>query len=812
MASTKVTVPDFQFSGFYYAEILARLRQFNRINAPEITSEEPEEPFIQLERAFALVGHYNNVLLDFVANEVFLPTLKLQDSARNALALIDFRLRDYSPATTELLLELAQVPTTSVTVLDADTLFETERSEESEPVPFENVDSAVVVGPSNVVDGAFGLEFDRTGSDGSTVAGDATAFESASIAATADDVGKVIELSGSILGNNGVFQIVEYVSATRVRLGGAFGGDAPLFIAEGATISWTVRAFGADGSTEVNGVGTWTPWASGPAVGDTFYFGSKYAMFSKFGVVLDTAAANVTGVWEYWDPDEEDENPDSVTNLGTTLRFDVNDLLGTDDRRGAFVRVTYLPTGQSELLVSTWTSPNNRVTTTAFLGQSGTPSTDPQDYAVGVTWQPLPNQDDATFDLTVDADVEYDLPQTLRANWQKTTVQAVEGFWVRYRVVSSASPTAPVIDGIDVAGGTQYLLVDATQGETVDSEALVSSDGSASQTFELSQTPGLRDTVQVYVDEGGGEVEWTNLTAAGKTLLTSDGNDRHFEVRQDSTGRLTVAFGDGTRGKIPALGVDVIRFEYRVSAAEDGNVGVDTITVNSDGPALVASVTNPRPAAGWREADGASDASLALVKEEGPASLRTLGRAVSPSDYEDLAVNFTTSAGVRPVVRAKAIEEGYGPKTVKLVVVGVNGTQITSSVKTELEEYFNGNLATQVEGVGQANHEVTVVTYSARLIAYTVVVRANEALSEAAVRTALAALVSPTSLESDGQTYTWRFGGRVPNSRVAAEVFSLSAGNVFDVDVSVPAADQELSEVELPLLDSGNLTVTLIRE
>lgn len=812
MASTKITVPSYQFSGFYYAEILTRLRQFNRINAPEITSEEPEEPFIQLERSFALVGHYNNVLADFVANEAFLPTLKLQDSARDLLALIDYQIKDYSPSTAELLIELTQVLSVSTTVLDADTLFETERTEDSEAVPFENVDTAITVGPTNVVDGAYGLQYVRNGTDGFTIAGDATAFESTTISATASDIGRIIELSGSILGNNGLFKILEVISTTRVRLGGVFGGDAPLFISEGATISWTIREFNADGSAEVNGVGVWSPWSSGPNAGDSFYFGSSFVMWSKFSMALGTPAANITGVWEFYDPDEEDESPDSVTNLGTQLEFNINTLLGINDVRGAFVRVTYLPTGQSELLVSTFTSPNNKVTTTAFLGQSGTPSTDVQDYAVGAVWQPLPDLDDQTFDLTVDADVDYTLPQTLTDNWQKVTIQNLEAFWIRYRVVSVNTPTAPSIDSIDITADKQYLLIDATQGETVDSEPTVSSNGFASQEFELTQTPGLRDTVSVFVDEGGGEVEWTNLTALEKRLLTSASNDRHFEVKQDSLGTLTVLFGDGTRGKIPTLGVDNIRFEYRISATNDGNVGADTITVNSDGPALVADVTNPRPASGWKEAEGASDASLALVKEEGPASLRTLGKATSPSDYEDLAVAFTTSAGTRPIIRAKAIEEGFGPKTIKLVVVGVNGTQISQSTKDELEEYFNGNASTQVEGVGQANHEVTVVNYSARLIDYTLVVRASDALSESAIRTALAALVSPTTFESDGQTFVWRFGGRVPNSRIASEVFSLSPGNIYDVDVPTPSNDQELSEVELPLLNSSNLTVTIIRE
>jgi hypothetical protein len=100
----------------------------------------------------------------------------------------------------------------------------------------------------------------------------------------------------------------------------------------------------------------------------------------------------------------------------------------------------------------------------------------------------------------------------------------------------------------------------------------------------------------MFVDEGGGEVEWTNVTALGRTLLSSGPRDRHFAVRQDATGTLTVkTSADGVFGRVPPLGVDNVRFEYRVGAARDGNVGAGTVTVNTAGAELVKSATNPRP-------------------------------------------------------------------------------------------------------------------------------------------------------------------------------------------------------------------------
>jgi predicted phage baseplate assembly protein len=115
--ATEITIPDFDFSGFYYAEILEALIQYKRQNVPELTDESEFEPFIQLLRATALVGHLNNVLLDLVANESTLPTAKLVETVRNMLRLIDYELSPATPAQVDLVYELAKVFLTSTEVI-----------------------------------------------------------------------------------------------------------------------------------------------------------------------------------------------------------------------------------------------------------------------------------------------------------------------------------------------------------------------------------------------------------------------------------------------------------------------------------------------------------------------------------------------------------------------------------------------------------------------------------------------------------------------------------------------------------------------
>ena len=80
--ATEIKVPDFQFSGFYYPELLESLILFKRQNIPEHTDESAFDTLIQFIRMQALVGHLNNVLIDLVANESTLPTAQLVESVR----------------------------------------------------------------------------------------------------------------------------------------------------------------------------------------------------------------------------------------------------------------------------------------------------------------------------------------------------------------------------------------------------------------------------------------------------------------------------------------------------------------------------------------------------------------------------------------------------------------------------------------------------------------------------------------------------------------------------------------------------------
>jgi predicted phage baseplate assembly protein len=711
-----IDVPAFEFSGFYYPEILEALIQFLRTDVEEITDESPEEPFIQLLRAFALTGHLSNVLIDIVANERFLPTARLRPSVRALLQLIDYRLAQARPAAAEVVVELSQVFNASTTVVPAASRFATEETEQAQAVVFEALSSVAT---------------ERT-----------------------DRIGAVVAYRD-------------------------------------ATTTW------ADHTANAIAAIPFDVWGAAPAAGDALYVGHATAIWDALRADVDIASPGVTGVWEFYAGDFEGGQPDGVTNLGSTLRLTLNGILGSASRAGTIVRVRCVATGATEDLAVTFSGGVNRVDTATFLGQS-VPSTDASAYVVGSDWREVGGLTDETVALSVAGvgDVSYRLPQTLTETWRKTVVNGVEAYWIRFRVIAAVGANAVELAEIRVDAGGQFLVVEVRQGESQEDAPLGSSTGLESQTFQLLQFPVLDDeSLRVFVDEGL-EQEWTRVN----DFLSSTPVDRHFRVEFDDDGRCTVTFGDGVNGKIPAAGVNNIRALYRTMEEVNGNVGAGAINVNQSGIAFANRVYNPRQASGFRVREGSTPEDLARVKLAGPATLRTRDRVVSSEDAEILA---TAQSSNLSIVRALAVEEAFGPKTVGLVCVGAGGAGLTAAQLDAAEKFFNGDPVAGTRSRLVLNHQLTAENYTPKIVNVVATVYGGNL---AAVKTALTALLSPVAVEDDGVTWVWDFGGEVPVSRINAAIFATTP-RPRKVVITTPASDVVLGDEELP--NVGTLTITV---
>jgi len=716
MPSTNITIPNFQFSAFYYPQILEALILYKRINVPELTDESEFEPFIQLLRAVACVGHLNNVLIDLVANESTLPTAQLPESVRNMLRLIGYELRSATPSQTDMVHKLAAVRTTTTELVRARSQFATRRSG-TDPIVFFETSEALSIGATNLLSKVYLCDEVDGGYDETSDANDP---------------------------------------------GEAFG-------------LWTTPIHNA-----------------------VVYFGHSDVMFDKLTLTVNVAA-DLSGVWEYYDGDWTDESPDSVSDLGGQLLFDLSGLLGDQNRAGAVVRITLNSTGAYEETVSTWNGSTNTAQT-GLIGQTA-PSVVASDYTVGADWRELPDVSDGTAGLTVGGDVEFTLPQNEYRDWRKTEIDGVLGYYIRYRVISVNTVTSIELVVARIDTGGQYALTPVTQGRTVLGEILGSSTGAPDQRFEIAKDYFIWDSETVYVDD----VEWTRVD----NFLESLNNDKHYVVELGEDDRATFVFGDGANGSVPAIGQGNISSDYRWGANEDGNVGAGAVTVDKSGLSYVSTSWNPRQAVGWSEAQSASETSLARAKIAGPATLRTRDVALGPDDMEELAVAFTDDDGASPYVRAQAVEEGFGVKTTKLIVVVSGGGQASSSQLSTLDTHFNGD-ATAVPPVKKhlvANQEVTSVNYTPRSIDINATVEATSGVTAAAILNQLARILHPEALKADGVTWMWEFGDEIAHSRLEHEIFEADP-RIKKVALVVPSGDTQLGGDELPTL--GTATITLV--
>jgi len=718
---TTITIPEFNFTSFYYPEILEALFQYKRQNVPELTDESEFEPFVQLLRAFACVGHLNSVDTDIIANESTLPTANLVETVRNMLKLIDYDMSPATPAQVELLYELSRSFLTSTEVVSAKAKTATQRSG-SDPIRTYEANEALTITQTDQIGTAFSVEDDT------------------------------------------------YTDRTAALISTSSGDDF---------LPWT--------TAELN---------------DSMLFGHSNVMWDKLTVDLTTGGSGFTGVWEFYDGDWIKEKPDSIEQVSSQLVIVINDLLGTSPVPNTTIRVTLNETGAYEEVDSAWSSPDNFVTV-GLLGQT-TPSTNVDDYSVGSNWTIMDVITDGTSNFQESGDVEYEIPQTITKNWITTTINGTSAYWLRYRITTITAPVSPTFHNVLLDDGKLYVIRLATQGITTEDNPLGSSNGTADQMFETSRDNFISDSQTVTVDS----VEWTEVD----DFVDSLSGDKHYLVELGEDDRATIVFGSGDAGKIPAIGSENIAIEYRYGAQDDGNVGPNVITVDKQGLTAVSSITNPRQAAGWREADGSSEASLERVKIAGPASLRTKSVAIGADDVVTLTKAYVDANGSRLFSRALAIEEGLGAKTIELVVVLQGGALATTSQLDDLSEYFNGNRLSipALPSRIVANQQVTAFNYTPREIDVTATVTTTATLQQ--IVNHLNLVFTPEALKDDGVTNEWLFGGEVTTSRIIHEIFKVDIITTTTTTTKVvlvsPSSDIVLGARELPTI--GTLAITII--
>jgi predicted phage baseplate assembly protein len=216
-----------------------------------------------------------------------------------------------------------------------------------------------------------------------------------------------------------------------------------------------------------------------------------------------------------------------------------------------------------------------------------------------------------------------------------------------------------------------FNLVPVSRGTTVTGEVLGSGNAAlAGQSFTLSKFPltylhgdgGPVSTLTVTVNQ----IQWREVPS----FYGQAASARVFVVtRSPDQTVTTVTFGDGVNGARLPSGTGNVMASYRYgSGAVKPRAGLLT-TINQPQPNL-ASIQNPVAVSGGTDPEAPGD-----VRSAAPASVTTLGRAISATDYAAIAAQ---APGVDRAAAAWTFDPA-GQRTLVTVYVSDDEAAVTAA-------------------------------------------------------------------------------------------------------------------------------------
>lgn len=291
------------------------------------------------------------------------------------------------------------------------------------------------------------------------------------------------------------------------------------------------------------------------------------------------------------------------------------------------------------------------------------------------------------------------------------------------------------------------------------------SDGSSNQRFSVRDNNVVPTSIVVDVYEGANNtaVRWSY----NQNLATSSASDSNYNIYVTSDGYTQIVFGNGVNGRIPPTN-SAVKASYTVSDGSLGNVGPNTITNLSSPIANIVVNGNANAAFGGAEAE-----SITSIKQNLPTVFRTQGRAVSVSDYEDIA------RGLQGVSKAKAVYNGSGVNggsvTVHVVSFQSDYTTSGSTASTiSVDSEFRANVAAELSAVSMLG--VSAISVPSSVSSERVKITANVAVLPNHIQQVVKELVEEAVVslfEFDNVS----FGGRI------------TLGEVYRTILAVPGVD-----------------------
>jgi predicted phage baseplate assembly protein len=422
----------------------------------------------------------------------------------------------------------------------------------------------------------------------------------------------------------------------------------------------------------------------------------------------------------------------------------------------------------TELTIQVWTAEaGRRAAMTCGLDASPSyPSATVRWSAwTGFDWTPITLLKDDTLAFTRSGEIVLRTPDGLA-----TTVippEAASLYWLRAELVTSHYERPPVLKALRT--NTMTL----TQMETVKDEVLGGSTGRPNQTFRLTNTPVLRDSLDLEVDQGSGPELWKQV----EDFLASSSRDQVYVLNR-TTGE--VRFGDGRRGAIPIAnvnnpGANVVARRYRYGGGTKGNVPAGALHALRSSVAGIEEngVINLVASYGGRDEE-----TLDQAKQRAPAAIRSRCRAVTADDFEFFATQAAN------IARAKALPLRH-PDFPDVAVPGVVTVVVVPDSADDRPRPSEGTLRTVCAYLDQRRlltTEVYVAPPTYQEVSVDVELVAEESADLAQVQRdvekTLHDYFHPLRGGEDG--LGWPFGGTISFSRTFQRVFSVRGVSSVD--------------------------------
>lgn len=245
--------------------------------------------------------------------------------------------------------------------------------------------------------------------------------------------------------------------------------------------------------------------------------------------------------------------------------------------------------------------------------------------------------------------------------------------------------------GDEIENGKYKYSVKVVQGITINSEFLGSSTGAPDQSFTLSYTPAILDSIKVLVDEGSGFREWNRVD----NFVDSVGTSTDYVAVLNENDEAVITFGDGVFGRVPLEHNNGIFCTYRIGGGTQGNVGANKICLVDSNIAIISRTFNPETA----EVLGQDKETLAEIKRNAPNAYRTKWGALTEKDFADVIdMNFPDVDKVASYVNTE------NPRDIDIFLLLKNDAPVTEKVTADILDLFDENKGgRKIVGSGNIN-------------------------------------------------------------------------------------------------------------